>query len=688
MAHEHANEWLPTRGALPSRLKQMQLPTLKKVRVERLSLYTRSIDMKVYPGLNLIIGGNGIGKTTLVNTILFGLVGNATYKKLDGVIRETPLIHEDYFHGRLEPADQDLAQVTITLGIGADEVSITRALYRPQILRLYHKRARERDAKAITGNPVELEQRYRRLLEKLLGVPSFEDFVFIVANLLIFDENRRTLAWDPEVQNRMVRLLSVPRELDVAFSKLSVLVTQNDTKGRHKSEDRKRIRREIDKWIEAKDEQKNEPQDPEAERQSIERRLNEVDQEIDRLEDEVEDDRLRISSEIRSLKELNARADEIELKRAPLVEKQTELESEFYGSIYRSVPAAYVLLLEALVKTGECEFCHSHGKQLRALGRELKAAGLCIVCRSQIDYTRALQTNDQQPLSDQINSLRETIERLDLEITAYAAAQATAKSTISVLQETLADKSRSIRNLNTERFELKTRYTNLNEQFGDGETDPWLQEQNRAIEKLDNEIEKLYRKRDDAKAKLKEINEDILRVLHSVNEKLTPLFSEFASQFLGTNCELVIAQKTRQGKPVAYMFPRFLEKERPSIHQVSESQRFFIDQAFRMALIGWFAQANTGKTFCIVETPEASLDLAYEENVAKMYLEFAKQGHSIIATSNLNSSKFLVELFKHLGDDPKRKVLDLLAYGRLSTVQGSHKKDFNKSLKQLKLPPL
>jgi hypothetical protein len=63
-------------------------------------------------------------------------------------------------------------------------------------------------------------------MEKLPGAPNFEDFVFIVANLLIFDENRRKLAWDPEVQNRMVRLLSVPRHLHEAFSKLSVSVTQ------------------------------------------------------------------------------------------------------------------------------------------------------------------------------------------------------------------------------------------------------------------------------------------------------------------------------------------------------------------------------------------------------------------------------------------------------------------------------
>jgi hypothetical protein len=643
--------------------------------------------MKIYPGLNLVIGGNGIGKTTLINTILFGLVGNATYERLDGV-EEIPLIDEEYFHGRLDLADQDLAQVTITIGANKDEITISRALDRPRILRLLHKSAGSRAAKNINGSAAELEQKYRKLIEKLLGIPSFEDFVFIVANLLIFDENRRTLAWNPEVQNRMIRLLSVPRQLDQKFSKFSTLVTQHDTKGRHKSEDRKRIRRSIDKWIEAKAQQTTAPQDAESEREKIERRLNEMDGEIERLHGELEADQMKISAEVLRLRDLNGRADQIQLKRAPLVESQTDLESEFYGSIYSTVPTAFVLLLEALVKRGLCEFCHTEGKQLRALGRELKSGGLCIVCRSPIDYAKSVESHDRETLGDEINSIREKVEQLDVEMTTCAAAQAISKSTISVLQGALIEKSRRLRDIDTERFDLKTKYALLAAASEDGEPDLWLQAQNGAIEKLNGEIDRLYRKRDEAKAKLNEINEEIVEILHQVNEKLTPLFSDFASEFLGTTCELVIAEKTRQRKPVAYMYPRFLDKERPTMNQVSESQRFFIDQAFRMALISWFAQSNTGETFCIVETPEGSLDLAYEENVAKMYLEFAKQGHSIIATSNLNSSKFLETLFKHLGDDPKRNVLDLLAYGRLTSVQGLHKPAFNRSLKKLNLPPL
>lgn len=108
-----------------------------------------------------------------------------------------------------------------------------------------------------------------------------------------------------------------------------------------------------------------------------------------------------------------------------------------------------------------------------------------------------------------------------------------------------------------------------------------------------------------------------------------------------------------------------------------------------MALATWFTQSANQPTFYIVETPEGSLDLAYERNVADMYIEFGDYGHTIIITSNLNSSNFLGGLYEHLDDQEKQKrTLDLLRYGRLSAVQQQeeHLKAFNQRMEQLGLP--
>ena len=667
----------------------MNLPILKKVTVEHLSLYTRTIKTKISPGLNLIIGGNGIGKTTLVNAILFGLVGNENYERLNGAKIKLPLVDKEYFQGRLAPRDYNLAKVTVTIGVGKNEISITRALERPQIVGLAVKRAGKRTAQILKGGPAKLEGKYQELVKELLEVRDFEDFVFVVANLLIFDETRRTLAWNSSVQNRVIRLLFLDQKFDDEYSKQDGLFTHYDTRGRHKSEERKDIRRTIEDWLKTKEDKTADPEDPDAAQQKLEFRVGELQIAVNNLGEEIGELEESLAGEIARLRDLNSQADAIELKKAPLLDTLNNLETEFYSRVYEQVPAEYAVLLEGLIAQGICQFCNSTGKHIRETGRKLKEQGLCIVCRTPIVYPEeADDTRDErETLVDEINSTRLVVRELDSDQKGCVDAQTVTREEIRRIQHSLSEKARARRDLDLELTESRGALILLSgDESPETYRDEWLENQNKRITKLNEEIDNLYRRRDEAGKRLRVLNERVMEVLHEINDRLTPLFSNFASKFLGTPCELVVTQRGRR-KPVAYMYPRFLEKERAYIHQVSESQRFFIDQAFRMALISWFAESKGQLTFCIVETPEGSLDLAYEQNVADMYLRFAKQGHAIIVTSNLNSSNFLSELFKQLGSN-RSQILDLLEYGRLSSVQIDHIDEFNDRLKKLKLPAL
>jgi chromosome segregation ATPase len=666
----------------------MNLPILKRVSVENLSLYRRPIKTKISSGLNLIIGGNGIGKTTLVNTILFGLVGTEEYERINGTKVKSPLVDEEYFQGRLDPRDYDRAKVTLTIGVGKSEITVTRALERPRIIDLSVKRAGKRTAETIKGSSAKLEDKYQDLIKELLSVREFEDFVFVVANLLIFDETRRTLAWNSSVQNRVIRLLFLDQKFDEEYSKYENLYTQYDTRGRHKSEERKDIRRTIDDWLKTKREPVN-TDDSDAEQQKLEFRVAELQITLSNLSNEIDELEESLNSEIGRLRDLNSQADELELRRAPLSDTLNNLETEFYSRVYEQVPAEYAVLLEALINRGICQFCNSSGKEIKATGRQLKEQGLCIVCRSPIKYPEETdESNARESLIAQINSTRSILREVESDQKGLIDAQTSSRDEIKSLQLSLSEKARARRDADLELTETRSKLIVLSgDESAEGQRDEWLEAQNQRISKLNDEIDNLYRKRDDAGKRLKELNEKVVEVLHDINDQLSPLFSDFASNFLGTPCELVVTQRKGR-KPVAFMHPKFLEKERSNIYQVSESQRFFIDQAFRMALISWFAESKGQLTFCIVETPEGSLDLAYEQNVADMYLRFANQGHAIIVTSNLNSSNFLNQLLVNLGSADRGQILDLLAYGRLSSVQKEHLDEFNSRLKNLKLPML
>ena len=51
------------------------LPTLKKVKIVNYSLYNKDIEYDFIEGVNLIIGGNGVGKTTFINIVKYALIG-------------------------------------------------------------------------------------------------------------------------------------------------------------------------------------------------------------------------------------------------------------------------------------------------------------------------------------------------------------------------------------------------------------------------------------------------------------------------------------------------------------------------------------------------------------------------------------------------------------------------------------
>ena len=75
---------------------------------------------------------------------------------------------------------------------------------------------------------------------------------------------------------------------------------------------------------------------------------------------------------------------------------------------------------------------------------------------------------------------------------------------------------------------------------------------------------------------------------------------------------------------------------------VSESQKEFIDLAFRMAVLRAHstAQVTHSAAMIVIETPEASLDSVFVDNAGRMLRNWSKateQGtNSVIASCNLN----------------------------------------------------
>jgi len=106
-------------------------------------------------------------------------------------------------------------------------------------------------------------------------------------------------------------------------------------------------------------------------------------------------------------------------------------------------------------------------------------------------------------------------------------------------------------------------------------------------------------------------------------------------------------------------------QRRASPNQVSESQREFIDLAFRMALIE-VASPDHASTLA-VDAPESSLDAVFVDKAAQVLIQFANSGNGsrLIITSNLGAGELVPQLLRAAADPGHRMdlLVDLFAAG-------------------------
>ena len=62
-----------------------------------------------------------------------------------------------------------------------------------------------------------------------------------------------------------------------------------------------------------------------------------------------------------------------------------------------------------------------------------------------------------------------------------------------------------------------------------------------------------------------------------------------------------------------------------------------------MALAQYMCSEDRGGSL-YVDTPEGSLDIAYEARAGRMFADFTTSGHNLMMTANINTSQLLLEL--------------------------------------------
>ena len=299
---------------------------------------------------------------------------------------------------------------------------------------------------------------------------------------------------------------------------------------------------------------------------------------------------------------------------------------------------------------------------------QVKQSGRCMICESELvenisfdnDWVEKLNClhEEKKEKLNELNNQKNQLDRLNSKFQNQ-------KKEICRLKNELED-------LNRTKIVVESELSQNNPESNQGDMyTEILRSKEKVIADLEIAIRDAYNERDGYKKELLEYTQKFKSVINNLNERLSSYFNKYASTFIGMDCKLSVTSKTLNKIPHFYYVPEINGQVRKGIWSVSESQRFFIDQAFRMAVIDYL-QNEIGRfsTFFITETPEGSLDIAYESQVAMMFKIFAESNNKIIFTSNLNSSNFLKELYKSIPKEERTlRTLDLLKKGKVTRVQ-------------------
>ena len=639
---------------------KVYLPTLKRIRIINYSLYTNDIDYDFIEGLNLIVGGNGVGKTTFINILKYALIGLykkdleiKNYKGEKRFTRESYKNSDSFFKNRTKRLDSDVEGfVELHFIINETLFIVKRSLYEARLLEakiikngvvsIIEGQSINQDSYKDYNSPEKnkdnLQFNYEVNVAKEANLSDFDDFIFFVNQILFFGESRDNVLWKNDVQERLMSAFFNDPEYEKQRKEFEFEAKYQDSLARHTQEEIKAIMRVI-KQINGND----------AGNTDV-KKLKLVD-EIEALERKLDSIQRKQADVERETKVYYKKTADLSLRL-----NQKEKEKELYNSqrinrLWKDLNPKYEIFKKQFEINKICPFCNSNLNM-----HNIKIASEeCFFC-----HTKLTSSEKEDEI---FASLKLEISNLVSERTKY-------EKLIIDNENTLKKLDSEFRTLKIQLFDKNTLLRSLN---SDGNTD---NEQDFSYQMMMNRIDTLNKEKDEHQKKCENLLDKASKIKERIDENLqkntrdiSNVFTDFAEAFMKLPCYLTLesVQETKsKDKSSQLFFPVIDNVVRYDEEELSESQRFFVDYSFRMSILKFF---YTTGSFYICETPDSSLDISYEENAADIFVKYINSPNVLILTTNLNNTSFIETI---LNKTKKKKILNLFKIGKVSDVQKHH----------------
>ena len=612
-------------------------PLIAGVQLLSFDLYKRKPDvsLKINRPVFCVIGANGLGKSTFLNSLLYALTGALPYRARSfssprEYAEEATRLdrRDDYYRGRLTEAAAEHAAITVKLCWPNRTASVTRQLFGAGAVTTLEVKAnggtvpsRYADAAA--------DSAYKDLVVAECRLPDFDQFIFLLHYVCTFDEDRHLLLWDSTALTNALYLAfgsdgaqaAKANDLKRDVERFGSRARNSRFAARQSFDEAHRLRKAL--------------QGVDDEDGVDETTLHNYTQLNVRLDDAVQ----RVHRKDAELRNAEAMVSD---RSAALTELQLEYDEAFTARAANSAITRHHPLVRWTLRNDRCAVCAATGVasavQL-SIGEDI-----CPLCRSGIatavddnETLQKLKVLDQR-IEDVRAELKKTLDRrgrLKDDYETSLQAEAAARRT---RDEFLADNPNADRDTNAE-AEPDAVTAAIKRQLAEAE-------------RFDLQSKKEYSERDRARRALHKIERELQNQFDHYSERFTELFRTYAQEFIGLTVDIELEHRKGKNETGFELLLSLEDQTRSRPDDVSESQRFFLDIALRMALAEFMSAATAT---LLIDTPEGSLDITYEARAGDMFSNFATGGNAILMTANLRSSALL----RRLAERQKRQNMQI-----------------------------
>ena len=618
-------------------------PKIHRVVIRDLSVYTQrpEIQLEVLDGVFCLAGANGLGKSTFVAALNFGLTGrvpdpNRTFLSVDEYYEDTEVFSKNYFDGRVREVGRESAEIELGFSVGDHVYTIIRGLFEPGQLRFLEIVGPNFEDR-MSGTPGDLHEIYQSSLPVHMGLRSFEQFVFLQHFVLTFDERRALAFWEKNVLQAALFLAfgnqpEVAAEVEDARRQAERLDSLARNLNYHATDTNNKLM-QIQQDL---TNQQSIAEDTLVRHKRLDSKREELAGQLERLERDVGDKRLHMNS-----------------LGAALVNLRRLYEDTF---AQRSVQQHGIVVHPVIVRSlaeSKCQLCgdSTHLDELN----DRSHGPSCPLCGAGVSGDILGSQESLSKLKDLDEKIANTQEILDSDDSAFRR-----------LEDERITVEAEAKRVEAEILELEANnkgLRNSSDATGILEMREIVSAYRKQVDDLRQRRDQSRVERDAHRSRVRELQQQLMQSYSLAESEFLPRFRDLARAFLGLDLDARL-EVQRQSLNLVLEVEGLVRRQ---IHDLSESQRFFLDIALRMA-IGKFMADEAGPVTMYIDTPEGSLDIAYESRAGEMFAQFVEDGSHLVMTANINTSQLLQRLAHRCGH--KRMKLERMTdWTQLSDVQ-------------------